>query len=120
MFSPMHLLALLSVLFIAGFFSFFLAIPVAWQARGRGYSFVIWFLAVACSLNPFLVLMVLAVMPDARNLRRRSQLRAELEAKLAARPRGLIPFARPLSPGDQSTALPLSARSIGDEETRVP
>jgi hypothetical protein len=96
---------------------------LAWQARQRGYSFVIWFLACIVTLNPILILIVLAVLPDAHKQALRRQEMAELEAKLAARAGGAAPVAghpvSPLSVGDQSTVAPPALRSVGDEETRA-
>jgi len=95
---------------------------VARQAKRRGYSFWLWFLANVVTLNPLLVLIVLAVLPDARKMALRRQLLAELEAKLAARPLPAAPAAGPAVPtmsvGDQATVVPPHLRSIGDEETR--
>ncbi len=96
---------------------------VARQAKRRGYSFWLWFLANFVTLNPLLVLIVLAVLPDARKMALRQKLLAELEAKLAAGPRPAAPqpaVAVPaLSVGDQATVVPPHLRSIGDEETRA-
>lgn len=96
---------------------------VARQAKRRGYSFWLWFLANVVTFNPLLVLIVLAVLPDARKMALRQKLLAELEAKLAARPRpaasqpaAAVPA---LSVGDQATVVPPHVRSIGDEETRA-
>ena len=96
---------------------------VARQARRRGYSFWLWFFANFVTLNPLLVLIVLAVLPDARKMALRQTLLAELEAKLAARPPASTP--RPgtavpaVSVGDQTTAVPPQLPSVGDEETRA-
>jgi hypothetical protein len=94
---------------------------LARQARRRGYSFWLWFLVNFVTLNPLLVLIVLAVLPDARKMALRQKLLAELEAKLAARPPAPRPGAAvPAgSLGDQTTAVPPGFRSIGDEETRA-
>jgi len=96
---------------------------LARQARRRGYSFWLWFLVNFVTLNPLLVLIVLAVLPDARKMGLRRQLLAELEAKLARRPAPTAPqpaAAVPaLSVGDQVTVVPPHLRSIGDEETRA-
>jgi hypothetical protein len=106
---------------------------VAYQAARRGYSFVIWILAGLLG-NPIFFLMLLAIMPDyARKAQRRKEM-ADLEAKLAARPKVLPPpreptqdmplagkptatFSRERSLGDQPTLLPRE-HSLGDEETR--
>jgi hypothetical protein len=96
---------------------------VAWQAKRRGYPFWLWFFANVVSLNPLLVLIVLAVLPDARKMALRQKLLAELEAKLAVRTRpaalevGIA--VSPRSVGDQTTAVPPHLRSVGDEETRA-
>jgi hypothetical protein len=96
---------------------------IARQAKRRGYSFWLWFLANFVTLNPLLVLIVLAVLPDARKMALRRKLLAELEAKLAARsrpeaaePATAVPA---YSVGDQVTVLPPHLRSLGDEETRA-
>jgi hypothetical protein len=96
---------------------------IARQAKRRGYSFWLWFFANVISLNPLLVLIVLAVLPDARKMALRRKLLFELEAQLAARPR---PSAAPAGPavtaysvGDQTTVVPPHLRSVGDEETRA-
>jgi hypothetical protein len=108
------LLAIAPVLLLIGL--------VAWQARLRGYSFAVWFLANLLSLNPLLVLVVLAVLPDARKRALRRQEMAELESRLAARDRLATPGpdlpVAPLSVGDQVTVAPPPLPSIGDEETR--
>jgi hypothetical protein len=106
---------------------------VAYQAARRGYSFVIWLLAGLLG-NPIFFLMLLAIMPDfARKARRRKEM-ADLEAKLAAKPKGLPPprettpnmplaekptgtFSRERSLGDQPT-VPPREHSLGDDETR--
>jgi ribosomal protein S18 acetylase RimI-like enzyme len=101
----------------------FLAGYVARQAKRRGYSFWLWFFANFVTLNPLLVLIVLAVLPDARKMALRRKLLAELEAKLARRPTPSAPPPGPavpaLSVGDQPTVVPPHLRSIGDEETRA-
>jgi hypothetical protein len=84
-----------------------------------------WLVAGTLSGNPILFLVLLALMPDfSRKALRRKEM-ADLEAKLAARPRTLPPVSPPpatvsrdLSVGDQVTELP-PARSLGDEETRL-
>jgi hypothetical protein len=100
-----------------------LAVYVARQASRRGYSFWLWLLANVVVLNPLLVLIVLAVLPDARKMSLRRKLHAELEAKLAARQRPAAPGPGPVvttySVGDQTTVVPPHLRSIGDEETRA-
>jgi hypothetical protein len=112
------MLALLAVLVGLG-----LCFPilVGKQARRRGYSGIIWFLAVIFSLNRLLIIVVLTVLPDRKKLRLREEERKKLEVKLAAVAVAIpAPPTRPVtvtSLGDQSTAAP-SARSIGDEETR--
>jgi hypothetical protein len=96
---------------------------IARQASRRGYSFWLWFFANVVVLNPLLALIVLAVLPDARKMSLRRKLLAELEAKLAARPRPAAPQLGPAvtaySVGDQTTVVPPHLRSIGDEETRA-
>jgi hypothetical protein len=96
---------------------------VARQAKRRGYSFWLWFFANFVTLNPLLVLIVLAVLPDVRKMALRRQLLAELEARLAAGPRPAAPTSGPAVPaysvGDQPTVVPPHLRSIGDEETRA-
>jgi heme exporter protein D len=100
--------------------AFGLGAYVAWQAKGRGYSFWLWLAASGVSLNPLLILILLAMLPDARKKRLREEEMEELQEKIAALPAvelggdAVVP-AGPL--GDQSTAAaPL--RSVGDEETR--
>jgi hypothetical protein len=106
---------------------FFLVISavVAAQAHQRGYRFLPWLIAGTLG-NPVFFLVLLAIMPDyARKARRRQEL-ADLEQKLAARPRVLPPAPRPpaddarreRSLGDLPTELP-PARSLGEEETRA-
>jgi len=97
-----------------------LFVYVAVQARRRGYSFWLWLLAGLASLNPLLILLVLAMLPDARKKGLREQEMKLLDAKLLTRraeaPRltGVVPAG---SLGDQSTTAP-APRSVGDEETR--
>ena len=96
---------------------------VAWQARQRGYSFAVWFVANVVSLNPILILMVLTMLPDARKVALRRQEGEALEARLATRPSRTVPATgAPVasgSLGDQSTEAPSPSRSVGDEETRL-
>jgi hypothetical protein len=96
---------------------------VARQAKRRGYSFWLWFVAQIVSLNPLLVLIVLAILPDANKMALRQKLLAELETKLADRPRPAAPevgiAVSPRSVGDQTTAVPPQLRSVGDVETRA-
>jgi hypothetical protein len=95
-----------------------LFVYVAWQARRRGYSFWLWLLAGLASLNPLLILLVLAMPPDAhKKALREAEMRA-LETRLGARPPRPAGVAPAASPGDQSTTAPVS-RSVGDEETRA-
>lgn len=112
-----------TVLLLGGAVVAFLAVYVARQAKRRGYSFWLWFLANFVTLNPLLVLIVLAVLPDARKMALRRKLLAELEAKLAAGPRPAAAQPGPAVPacsvGDQVTVMPPHLRSIGDEETRA-
>jgi hypothetical protein len=117
---------LLTTLALSGFlFTLYALLSgyIARQAKRRGYSFWLWFFANVVSLNPLLVLIVLAVLPDARKMALRQKLLAELEAKLAARPRPsaaqLGPAVPAYSVGDQPTVLPPHLRSVGDEETRA-
>ena len=96
---------------------------VAMQAQRRGYAFVLWFLASMVSANPLLLLIVLAILPDARRLRLRQTEREALEKKLLGvqqRQQASVAVQpeRQLSVGDQATVLP-EARSLGDEETRA-
>jgi heme exporter protein D len=118
--------AALSVLALPAFLVMLYALLsgyIARQATRRGYSFWLWFLANVVTLNPLLVLIVLAVLPDARKMALRRKLLAELEAKLAAWPRPAAERPAPAAPacsvGDQTTAVPPHLRSIGDEETRA-
>jgi len=103
-----------------GAFLFF-ALPVARQARRRGYSGIVWLLAAIISLNPLLILIVLIVLPDRRKLLLREKERQDLEAKLAARAKKAplsetVQSVPAVSLGDQATAASF-VRSIGDEET---
>jgi hypothetical protein len=106
---------------------------VAVQARRRGYSLLVWLAAGALG-NPLFFLVLLAMMPDRARQALRRRLRAELEAKLAARhkvlpvaaptlPAGALPPTRSdvrpgVSVGDAVTVAP-PERSLGDEETRA-
>jgi heme exporter protein D len=112
-----------TILLLGGAVVAFFAGYVARQAKRRGYSFWLWLLANLVTLNPLLVLIVLAVLPDARKMALRRELRAELEARLAARPRPEAALPGPAVPacsiGDQATVVPPQLRSIGDEETRA-
>ena len=117
----------LAVLLLLAVYGVFLGIAVglfayvAWQARRRGYSFWLWLLACVVSLNPLLILVVLAMLPDARKKRLREEEMEALQAKIAALPaldldgEAVVPAGLL---GDQSTAAPSRYRSIGDEETR--
>ena len=96
---------------------------VAWQARRRGYSFWVWMLACIFSLNPLLILVLLAMLPDARKKRLREREMEELQKKLAALPTialsGDFLAVPAASLGDQLTTAPSALRSIGDEMTRM-
>jgi hypothetical protein len=106
--------------------SFLIALPVAFQARRRGHSFLAW-LAAGTLVNPIFFLVLLAIMPDrARQARRRQEL-ADLDARLAALGKSAgEPATLPAAPGavpqqslgDQPTVAP-PLRSLGDEETRA-
>jgi hypothetical protein len=96
---------------------------VARQAQRRGYALVLWFLASVVSANPLLVLIVLAMLPDARRLRLRQAEHEALEKKLLGvqqrQQTGIVVAPeRQLSVGDRDTVLP-EVRSLGDEETRA-
>jgi heme exporter protein D len=119
----MNMVALLSLLAIYGVplgIAFGLGAYVAWQARRRGYSFWVWLLASVVSLNPLLILILLAMLPDARKKRLREEEMEALQEKIAALPvvelggDAVVPAG---SLGEQSTAA-ARLRSVGDEETR--
>jgi hypothetical protein len=76
--SPWSLAVFGLVLFFLSLFAGLIAL----QARRRGYSFLVWFLASLVSLNPLVMLAVLTVLPDARKRKLRRQWRAQLEAQL--------------------------------------
>jgi hypothetical protein len=104
------------------------AAAVAVQARRRGYGFLAWLVGGTLG-NPVFFLVLLALMPDlARRALRRKEM-ADLEAKLAGRPRTLPPPPGPAaavpstlsgdrSVGDLPTALPPD-RSLGDDATML-
>jgi hypothetical protein len=100
---------------------------VAVQASRRGYRFLTWFTAGLLG-NPVFFLVLLAILPDRARRALRSRERADLEARLAAKARGLpaspaaaqpstVTAAPGVSLGDQVTVAP-PVRSLGDEETR--
>jgi hypothetical protein len=125
----MESIVIMALVFSAfGFFflgGLLLLIPL--QAKWRGYSFWLWLSAMILTYNPFMILVMMALMPIRSRLVLREKFRAELEQKLVAR--GLSPLpdpvtSRPLgdgstdrSLGDIQTIMPPS-RSLGDEETR--
>jgi hypothetical protein len=99
-----------------------LALVVAVQARRRGYSFFVWWLAVALG-NPIFFLILLALLPDQARKTWRRRFTAALEKKLAVLPRRSPEPSRGIaqpdrSVGDQTTVAP-PAHSLGDEETRA-
>jgi hypothetical protein len=109
----------------------FLYISIPWQARKRGYSFWIWFIACVINLNlPIYLLVLLSLVPNRARKRQRLAFRAELEAKLAkiTSPVSVRAFGGPTMPpgstatvdrslGDMPTIVPRE-RSLGDDETR--
>jgi hypothetical protein len=122
------LLKLLAFLPVALFLALLSPI-VAVQAYWRGYRFLTWFVAGILVLNPVYLLVLLAILPDRARQARRRRERADLEARLAARARGLplspaaaqpspVTAAPDVSLGDQPTVAP-PVRSLGDEETRA-
>jgi hypothetical protein len=108
----------------------FIYVSIPLQARKRGYSFWLWF--VACVINvaiPIYFLVLLPLLPNRARIRLREKFRAELDAKLAT-VTGSLParsFAGPVPPGstatvdrslgDMPTIVPRE-RSVGDDETR--
>jgi hypothetical protein len=110
-----------------------LYVAVPWQARRRGYSFWLWLIAGLVALSqPVTFLVLLALMPNRARKRLREKFRAELEAKLAARPASAVTTPAMATPvpagstaitgrslGDLPTVAPRE-HSIGDEETRGP
>ena len=118
---------LLPSFFLLTLFVLFSAI-VAVQAYWRGYSFLTWLVAGVLG-NPLFFLVVLAILPDRARRERRRRERADLEARLAARARGLpvspvaaqpntMTAAPGMSLGDRPTVEP-PCGSLGDEETRA-
>jgi hypothetical protein len=99
-----------------------MALPVAWQARKRGYGMLLW-LAAGTLGNALFLLVILGVLPDFARRARRQRYRRSLEEKLAGKagPAGSGPVARggrlDRSLGDLATQLP--ERSLGDDETRL-
>jgi hypothetical protein len=104
------------------------AIP-AYQAKRRGYSFVVWLLAGMLS-SPIYLLVVLGASPHRKRQQLREQFRRELDARLAAAAPAMPAAERPAperSLGDQPTLLPESSaasdapgRSLGDAPTLLP
>jgi hypothetical protein len=97
----------------------FLYISIPWQARKRGYSFWIWFIACVINLNlPIYLLVLLSLVPNRARKRLRVVFRAELDAKLAtvSGPLSVRSLARPMPPGSTATF----DRSLGDMPTIVP
>ena len=105
-----------------------LSLPVAQQARRRGYSYYLWLLASVVVVNPIIFLIMLALMPNRSRITLRAKYRAELDGKLAARKglpppadAGALPAASTQtisrSLGDLPTFAPRD-KSLGDEETR--
>jgi hypothetical protein len=103
---------------------FLVSAIVAVQARQRGYRFVIWVVTGMLG-NPIFFLVLLAIMPDFARKALRGQILADLEAKLAGRPKVLpaAPAPAPTSPLPRPTAQPStmpSDRSLGDQPTILP
>ena len=93
------------------------SLPVAPQARRRGYSQGLWLLASVVVVNPIVFLIMLALMPNRARIKLREKYRAELAAKLAAR--------QHLPPVSDAAGLPAAStqtisRSLGDLPTFAP
>lgn len=93
---------------------------VARQAKRRGYSFWVWFVAAFVG-NSIILLILLGVMPDQARKRRRKKEMADLETRLQDAVGQVVAIEPPRdifrSVGDGPTVLP--ARSMGDDETRL-
>lgn len=106
--------ALLVVLWLAA------TAAVAYQARQRGYSFFLWFIAQIIMLNPVIFLVVLALMPNRKRKILRDEFRAELDAKLAACSGSrLLPSVATAVPSSAGSTMP-AERSLGDMPTMAP
>jgi hypothetical protein len=98
----------------------------AFQARRRGYSFLVWLLAGLLVFNPIYLLVVLGVLPHRRRQRLREEFSRELDTKLTAVPAETAVAIPERSVGDQPTSLPGQAvattppRSVGDAATAFP
>ena len=80
------------------------------QAKRRGYSLIVWFIAGALVFNPIYLLVILGISPHRKRQQMREQFRRELDAKLAA---AGIPAAAPAT-------RPMADRSLGDQPTIPP
>src|SRR5437763_2193163 len=100
-----------------------LSIPVARQAKQRGYRFWVWVPAGALA-TPLYALIILAILPNRAKQRLREQYLREIDEKLAARPDAPAGDAgRPVperSLGDRPTIDPAAQRSLGDVPTVLP
>jgi hypothetical protein len=95
------------------------AIPIAVQARWRGYSLWLWLAAVIISINPVIFLVLLALMPNRARKMRRETFRNELDAKLAGRS-GKFGIARMPTDATGLSGSTLPERSLGDMPTVAP
>ena|SRR5207248_11799021 len=112
----------LAYLIVPAFFAV-LSLPVARQAKQRGYRFWVWVPAGALA-NPLYILIILAVLPNRAKQRLREQYLREIDEKRAARPDAPAGDAgRPVperSLGDRPTIDPTAQRSLGDVPTVLP
>ena len=121
--SPEESILLVILFFMFVIVPFMVSLPVAVQAKRRGYSFLAWWIAGGLG-NSILLLLLLGVLPDFSRLKRREHYRRLLEDRLAARQSEppAVTLATPVdgidrSLGDLPTELP--QRSLGDEATRL-
>ncbi len=117
---PQELMVLLLTFALFGLGAGVFVLPLALQARQRGYSLLVWLVAGLLG-NPLFLLILLGVLPDFRRKALRQAEREDLQERLrrASQPPAPALPAGPLgrSLGDQVTRLP--ERSLGDEETRL-
>jgi len=128
-FQWMNIVGLLIIGLVIASPALFMYISIPLQARKRGYSFWLWFLACVVNIAlPIYFLILLPLLPNRARMRLREKFRAELDAKLASA--GVSVHVRPLpalattgstatverSLGDMPTIVPRE-RSLGDDET---
>jgi hypothetical protein len=94
------------------------AATVAYQARQRGYSLILWFVAPLVIVNPVIFLVLLALIPNRKRMKLRTQFRNEHREKLD----GFTPLF-PSAPSELSAGTGTTRtvyRSLGDMPTQMP